>query len=191
MHAKINSVLEQVKNSKLQNLLIECVKEDYEAFTTSPAACGNHHSYDGGLLDHSCSTGLLAGKIADHFIGLNIDRLSISKDICIVGAFLHDIGKIKCYRKKENGYEYTQENKLFHHIPIGFHVVASVSERMKNPPSHDVMKQILHIIVSHHGRIEYSSNRLPQTDEARIVAEADLLDAFVNASKAAKKKYQL
>jgi 3'-5' exoribonuclease len=179
---KIDEVLKEIKDEKINALVKHVVDKHYTLFTTSPAACNNHHNYPGGLLDHSHSTAMLAGKIADHFIGIGQD---IKRDVVIAGAFLHDVGKVLCYKtaeKPEPGrpYDSTRESKLFHHIPIGFHMVASVAESLGYTA--ETYYDILHIILSHHGRLEYHSPVTPKTVEAFIVHKADFLDAYIEAS---------
>lgn len=187
MDYRIESVLEFIPKPKIKYLIEKAVDTHKDSFFTSPAACGNHHAYEGGLLDHSCSTAVLAGKICKHYHDMDIDR-----SVCVAGAFLHDFGKVKCYKKEGKRYRGTEENRLFHHIPIGFHLVASINEALvpsKQVPEKDI-NGILHIIISHHGRVEYSSPRRPLTPEARIVSEADLIDAYLAAPPDRREIYQ-
>ncbi len=170
------------------NEVKEVFKTHYDKFIKEPAACGNHHAYDGGLFVHSVSTAGMAAKICDHYQTDNID-----KSVCVAGAFLHDVGKVKCYYKDKDSKKYksTKASIWFHHIPIGFHLVSSAYEGMRKElrPSQDDLDHILHIIISHHGKKEFSSPRRPKTDEARIVAEADFIDAYMNAGPAYKGIY--
>jgi 3'-5' exoribonuclease len=180
MEQSISTVLRQIPKPKVQNLVKEVFNTHYDKFIKEPAGCGNHHAYDGGLFVHSVSTAGMAAKICDHYSDIDLD-----KSICVAGAFLHDVGKVRCYYKdKNNGkYKSTKASMWFHHIPIGFHLVASQYEKMKEDerPSQDDLDHILHIIISHHGKKQYSSPRRPKTDEARIAAEADFIDAYLNA----------
>ena len=179
---KIDEILKQIQDERIRGLVKHIVDKNYTSFTTSPAACNNHHNYPGGLLVHSHSTAMLAGKIADHFIE---NGQAIKRDVVVAGAFLHDVGKVICYKpaeKPEPGrpYDSTEESKLFHHIPIGFHMVASSAEALGL--SKEQYYDILHIILSHHGRLEYHSPVLPKTPEAFIVHKADFLDAYIEAT---------
>lgn len=179
---KINEILSKIQDEKIRGLVRHVVDKNYSSFTNSPAACGNHHNYPGGLLVHSHSTAMLAGNIADHFIA---NGQKLNRDVIIAGAFLHDVGKVVCYKlaeKPEPGrpYESTKESKMFHHIPIGFHMVASAAESMGL--GEESYYDILHIILSHHGRKEWSSPVTPKTPEAFIVHKADFLDAFIEST---------
>jgi len=178
----INMVLNHIAKPKIQNLVKDVFTTHYDMFIKQPAGCGNHHAYDGGLFVHSVSTAGMAAKICDHYHDKNLD-----KSVVVAGAFLHDVGKVDCYYRDEekNRYRSTRDSQWFHHIPIGFHIVASAYEKMEEDlrPSKDDIDHILHIIISHHGKREYSSPRRPKTDEARIAAEADFIDAYMNAGK--------
>jgi len=189
MHEKIKEIISEIKSKQISKLIKGIALEHKDALLTSPAACGNHHAYEGGLLDHLHSTAKLAGKICDHYPDVKINR-----DIAVAGAFLHDIGKIECYRKIEEvdskqRYKSTPSSLLFHHIPIGYYIVRAMSDRLKLKISEEELFGILHIIISHHGRKEYSSPRTPRTDEARIAAQADFIDAYLSADQNAKGMY--
>lgn len=186
MDTRVEAVLDLIPKPNIK-YLIESALDKYPEFFISPAACGNHHAYEGGLIDHSYSTAVLAGKMCNHYHDMDIDT-----SVCVAGAFLHDFGKVKCYKQAGKGYKPTAANKLFHHIPIGFHLVASINESLPSMlavPEKD-MNGILHIIISHHGRVEYSSPRAPLTPEARIASEADLIDAYMAASPENRRLYQ-
>lgn len=179
---KIDEVLKEIQDTRIRGLVKLVVDKHYTAFVTSPAACNNHHNYPGGLLVHSHSTAMLAGKIADHFIA---SGQKLNRDVILAGAFLHDVGKVICYKpaeKPEPGrpYDSTKESKMFHHIPIGFHMVASAAEALGLPEEY--YYDILHIILSHHGRKDWSSPVEPKTPEAFIVHKADFLDAFIEST---------
>lgn len=189
MEPRIKQVLDQIKDERIRLLVESVVNKHYTLFITSPAACNNHHDYDGGLLVHSHSTAILAGQIADHFLN---NGKSINRDAVVAGAFLHDFGKVLCYRKTgslepNKIYESTKESRWFHHIPIGFHIVASTAESLGL--DRDEYYDILHIILSHHGRLEYHSPVVPKTPEAFIVHKADFLDAYIEATPEQRTTY--
>lgn len=186
MHKKINEILKMIEDPALNQTVLGLMNQFGESFCTQPAGCSMHHAYDGGLLDHSYDTAIFAGIIADRY-----KNKGINKSMCIAGAFLHDIGKVRCYEPREPNpnkpnspkYSSTRSSILHHHIPIGFHLVAQQTEYLvnKNLMTEKSSDELLHIIVSHHGRIEWSSPRRPQTDEAFIVSQADMMDAYMGA----------
>lgn len=183
MDNKIIEIINEVKDESLKLLLASIMDRYGVDFTKSAASRSVHHSFEGGLLQHSYNTTNLAIGVVDNYPLLNINR-----DIVVCGAFVHDIGKISCYENFGSHFKGTDENRLLHHIPIGFHIVSKIYDeiRFEDRPSVEQINSILHIIVSHHGRVEYSSPRAPTTDEARIVANADFIDAYLNSSPKAK-----
>jgi 3'-5' exoribonuclease len=190
MHKKIDRVLRYIDDSSLREVIENIMSLHHNTFIYEPAGCGTHHAYKGGLLDHSVSTALLAESIADRYVESN-QRLN--KSLIVAGAFLHDIGKVKCYTYDKSAEEFrsTQKSRLHHHIPIGFHIVATQVEILVDRYKMDeaLADNLLHIIVSHHGRVEYSSPRAPITDEAFIVSQADLIDAYMGAPLDRKKTF--
>lgn len=190
MHGTIKAVLGEIKNERVNLLVSRIINRHYDAFISQPAACGNHHAYTGGLLVHSARVALLGGDMCSFYK----DIYDVNRDIVIAGGFLHDIGKVHCYKtkNKQDGtkeFESTQMSRLHHHIPIGYHLVAQVAEEIALNDSEmalnpDDLNRLLHIIVSHHGRVEYRSPRRPKTDEAFLVSQADMIDAYMDADKA-------
>lgn len=198
MHEKIEEVLGLITNKDIR-LLVKGVVEYNPYFLECPGGCSRHHAYKGGLLDHSHSTAILARKIAEHYTHLNPNL-----DIVTAGAFLHDIGKTECYMFEDyveskdvvtsNGILTSQKIKQkpartyrdvhHHHIPIGYYTVRREAENISDLGDGLDWKEIdhlLHIIISHHGRVEWRSNVEPQTPEAFIVSQADMLDAWLAA----------
>lgn len=142
----------------------------YPAFCRAPAAQSYHHNYIGGLLEHTLGVARVALGIAGVYGG-------IDRDLLLLGALLHDIGKIK-EMAFTPGIEYTDEGKLLGHIILGIDManelmggIASVKPQVKN--------QILHLIASHHGEYEWQSPKRPKFLEAKILHLADLADAEV------------
>jgi 3'-5' exoribonuclease len=177
---KLDELVDKVKDPILQKYALRTIHRKLDKFFKEPAATANHHAYKGGLLDHSINTALLAIKLADHFESLGNP---VKRDVLIVGSLLHDIGKVECYvanPAEKFGYSSSKASKLYHHIPIGFHIASSVAEEMQIEECDDVM-DILHIIISHHGRVDWSSPRPPKTVEAFLAHKADMMDAYMAA----------
>lgn len=194
MHGAIKKVLNEINNDKLRHLVERVIDVNYDAFVTQPAACGNHHAYTGGLLTHSVRTAMVGAQLCDYYEGI----YHPNRDVVIAGGFLHDIGKVHCYKVKQTSdgeeIESTQMSKYHHHIPIGYHIVMREAEWIeKNNPDmamdSDPLNRLLHIIISHHGRLEYRSNRRPKTEEAFLVHIADTVDAYMDADKMARKTF--
>lgn len=138
----------------------QCIK-------SSAAAQSLHHAYYGGLLEHMLSVGKLCVQLAEFYPYLD-------KQVLVAGGLLHDIGKIL---ELSTGVEhaYTTEGYLLGHIVQGIELITPYMESAGLPK--ELQLHIKHIILSHHGFLEYGSPKLPQTAEAIMVHYADNIDA--------------
>jgi len=163
-----------VENPFLKQLLDSILADEETArlFRKAPAAKGMHHFYMGGLLEHTLSMTRILDHLAGHYDGVN-------RDLLIAGGILHDIGKI--YELSSEGMiEYTDEGRLIGHIVMGLELVNRKMSLIPDFPGHLAM-ELRHILISHHGAVEYGSPKRPKTLEALMVYFVDDLDAKVNA----------
>ena len=142
------------------------------AYREAPAAMQLHHAWLGGLLEHVISLCTLADRVAPHYP-------LIDRDLLLTGVILHDIGKVR-ELSWEVGFEYTVEGMLLGHIQIG----AALAERTMDslpefPPKLKTL--VLHMILSHHGKLEFGSPKLPMIPEALMLNFIDDLDAKMQA----------
>jgi 3'-5' exoribonuclease len=174
MFAELLSYCEQVKTPCLAALLRSFFHDEKIAalFQKAPAAKGFHHTYIGGLIEHTLSVvGLL--KMAGEYYG------GIDKDLLITGGILHDIGKI--YELSyDRVVEYSDSGRLIGHITIGLEMIDERIAAIPDFPKQKAM-ELRHLILSHHGALEYGSPKRPKTLEALIVHHMDDMDAKVNA----------
>lgn len=158
-----------IKSKEIQRFVSNILAKKWNLFVKWPAASNVHHNYKSGLLQHTVNVVKNAYNIA-------VNYNDIDMDLVLAGSILHDIGKI--YEYDENG-NISGEGKLFDHINIGTRIlfeeyyhgedhVYAFSER-------DVYN-LSHIILSHHGKLEWGSPRTPATQEALIVHYADYID---------------
>jgi 3'-5' exoribonuclease len=163
-------LLNSVTNQDLKRLIhkIYDSRELVESIKKAPAAKEIHHNFVGGLLYHSLSMMKIANFIASHYPFVN-------RDLLIVGAFLHDIGKIR-ELSVEQCFDYTDEGKLLGHIVIGDRIVQELIQKLDGFPQ-DLEFELRHIILSHHGDLSKGSPRLPVTMEALIISFIDDMDA--------------
>lgn len=155
--------------------LINAFLEDsrfLEIFTTAPAGTIVHHNYIGGLLEHTVNTMSLAATMSDRYPAI------IDRDLILTGAFLHDIGKTK---EISSGIfkEYTTEGKLLGHIASGLLLLEEKLSQFINFP-YNLSLLLKHMILSHHGAIEYGSPVRPATPEAVALHLVDSADARAN-----------
>lgn len=133
----------------------------------APAAKSMHHAFAGGLLEHTLSIAKLSMSIADHYPDL--DRQTL-----LAGAICHDLGKIW-----ELSYgmttEYTTQGLLIGHISIIMEKLLPYLK--KSGLEQPLAEHLQHLILSHHGLLEYGSPKLPSTAEAMVLHYADNIDA--------------
>ena len=141
---------------------------------SSPSAMTHHHNYVGGNLEHTIGVLRLCKSISEMYTGIN-------KDLVITGAILHDVGKLKEYISKAS-IEKTDEGNFIGHIVIGDRwVKEKINVLRKKGQNFDkeLENKICHILLSHHGKYEYGSPRMPKTIEAMVVHAADMMDSQV------------
>ncbi len=152
----------------LQGLVLGLLEKYQEEFPDSPAARVYHHPYLGGLLEHTW-------YVARHALASLAVYPDLNPDLVVAGAILHDLGKLK---ELANPYapEMTVPGQMLGHIVLGWEMVREEA-RALNFPDPDLLLQLEHIILSHHGSREFGSPILPKTREALLVYYLDDLDA--------------
>jgi len=147
-----------------------------ELYCMAPAAKGMHHVYLGGLLEHSLALVKLVRAIVPLY------GAGINEELLVVGALLHDVGKIH-EMSFERAFDYTDAGKLLGHISIG---VELVEERIRQVAGFPRELGILlkHMLLSHHGQYEYGSPKRPKTIEATILNYLDDMDSKINGIRA-------
>jgi len=168
--------IKEIKDKALSELLSEFFNDlDFvEQYTHSPSAISHHHNYIGGNLEHSVGVIRLCKNICEMYPGIN-------KDLVVLGAILHDVGKLKEYDYTA-AVDKTDEGYLIGHIVIGERWIRKkISEMRENGKdfSSKLETHISHMILSHHGRYEFGSPRMPKTIEACVLHQADLMDSQV------------
>lgn len=164
----INSVEDKEYKSILEEFFLN--EEIRNMFFIAPAAKNNHHNYPYGLLQHSIEVAELSKIIAEYFSCKNIDLL-------ITGALLHDIGKIKSYEYKNNEILKTNWEHLLGHLSIS---AIFISKMMPDDMPTDKAMVLYHLILSHHGKLEYGSPVEGKMREAEILHDADLTSCKMN-----------
>ena len=173
MYKELRDLIASVKNLYLKQLLMSFFIDDKafaRRFKSHSAAKSVHHGFIGGLLEHTLSVAQLCSMIAGHYP-------FIDRDLLITGALLHDIGKTSELSPFPQN-DYTDEGQLLGHIIIGARMaeehIASIDgfpERLRN--------ELVHMILSHHGELEYGSPKKPALIEAMVLSLADNMDAKV------------
>lgn len=178
MWNRVLEILRGIQNPDLRSLIGSFVNDASFAanFRRAPAARTNHHAFLGGLLEHTLALLELAVLILPRYPQVN-------PDLVLAGLFLHDAGKT-AELSYTASFSYTTEGQLLGHIVqavLWIHERARELERRSGrrfPP--EVLTALEHIIVSHHGKYEFGSPKLPSTPEAIMVHHLDNLDAKLN-----------
>jgi 3'-5' exoribonuclease len=177
MWAELRGIVAGMKNPHLKGLLDAMLDDEDIArrYRRAPAAKQIHHAFLGGLIEHVLSVLGMAKAAAAHYA--NIDS-----DLLITGSVLHDIGKI--YELNyERGFSYSNEGQLIGHISIAMRMV---SDKLRGLPDFPPLLRTLveHLILSHHGQLEYGSPKLPQFPEALLLHYLDDMDSKMECMRA-------
>jgi len=175
MLAELDGFIASVKDSWIRQLLQALFVGDAElrsAFAQAPAAKSMHHAFLGGLLEHTLSVLGMAERACAHYRQLN-------RDLVVAGVLLHDVGKTAelSYRRS---FGYTDAGNLLGHIALEADWISRAVGKIPGFPG-ELRMQILHIVLSHHGRLEFGSPVLPKTPEALLVHYLDDLDGKLDA----------
>ncbi|MCG3178987.1 MAG: 3'-5' exoribonuclease YhaM [Phycisphaerae bacterium] len=177
MFEQIKKHLSAIKDADLRRLISAVLADEtmMTEFRRSPAAVRNHHAFIGGLLEHTLSLLGAARRLLPHYPQVNAD-------LVLAGIFLHDIGKTR-ELSSAMGFEYTDEGHLIGHIYVGAQYVQQKAAELADagePVNPEALRLLLHIILSHHGQMEFGAPVLPKTREAFMVHYLDNLDAKIN-----------
>ena len=152
----------------LGQLVLRVLDRYREEFLVCPAALRYHHPYLGGLLEHTWF-------VTRHALASLTIYPELNRDLVLAGAILHDLGKVKELANPPAP-ERTVPGHLLGHIVLGWEMVRSEAQAL-NFSDPILLVQLEHIILSHHGSMEFGSPILPKTREALLVNFLDDLDA--------------
>lgn len=142
----------------------------WNEYLLAPGAKRVHHAYLGGLAEHSLEVFQIADALAKLFP-------AVDRQLVLAGALLHDVGKLEEYQYKYS-IEITDQGKLLGHTTIGYQMLEREIARHSDFP-HAYATHLGHLILSHHGQLEYGAPVEPQTIEAAVLHQADLASSQV------------
>jgi 3'-5' exoribonuclease len=172
--SQLQASIESMANPDLKRLCQTMLADPAiaAAYREAPAARQLHHAWLGGLLEHVVSLLNLAGRVATHYPFLD-------RDLLLAGVILHDIGKTR-ELSWGIGFDYTVEGTLLGHIQMGIDMVEKAIASLPDFPDR-LRTLVLHMILSHHGKLEFGSPKLPMIPEALVLNFVDDLDAKMQA----------
>ncbi|MDR3611592.1 MAG: HD domain-containing protein [Ignavibacteriaceae bacterium] len=177
MKKELLARIQLIKNSKLKTLMDQFFYDkELEKFVSAPAGKYWHHPYLHGLLEHS----LELIRICDLMCDIHPE---INRDLVICGALMHDYGKTE-ELSFDSSFDYTTRGKLIGHIVISAMMINEGCKKIPDFPD-ELRDCLLHVVLSHQGKLEFASPVIPKTLEAITLYQADELSAKVNAYKTA------
>jgi len=169
LYKKVMEAIDTLKSKELKILLknIFTNPEYKPLILKAPAAKTYHHACIGGLLEHIVSLIGLCENVLKHYY--------LERDILISGILLHDIGKI--WEFNSSGFfDYTKQGKMLGHIIMGVQLLEKETNKIDGFPK-DLKEHLTHLIISHHGELEFGSPKRPKTKEALLLHFLDLIDS--------------
>jgi 3'-5' exoribonuclease len=183
MWAELRGVVASFADANLRALVDSFLDDPVIAreLRVAPAAKALHHAWIGGLLEHIVSLLALADSVVPHYPRVN-------RDLLLTGVVLHDIGKLT-ELTYGNCFAYSLEGQMLGHITIGLRMV---QQRIVALPDFPAKLQLLveHILLSHHGKYEFGSPKLPMIPEAVMLNMLDDLDAKMQMMQEEFKRHQ-
>lgn len=175
--SRVNYYLNLIEDTNIRILVDNILNTYHNELITYPAAVSVHHNIKGGLLLHLVNVTRQALDIEKNYTDIN-------RDLVIAGALLHDIGKVKEYTIDGN---ISDEGKYIDHITAASNIIYSSNKDLLDKRTLD---RLLHIIISHHGKTEWGSPKVPVNKEAFIVHMADYIDTNMYIYHEAYRKVQ-
>ena len=174
MDAELRGIVGGFRDEDLKRLVLAFL-DDGEigpAFRVAPAAKVLHHAWISGLLEHVLALVKVLKTVAPFYPEVN-------EDLLLTGAILHDIGKVKELSWKTT-FNYTLEGQMIGHISIAQGMLREKVQALQPFPE-KLRVLVEHMILSHHGKYEFGSPKLPMTPEAMLLSAMDDLEAKFSA----------
>ena len=167
LKSRLDKYLNSFKDKDVEKITKAVINHFYDRYVTFPGAVKVHHEFGSGILHHS----LFMADVAD---AISKIYTQVDRDILVAGALLHDIGKTIEYENPIAPVQ-TAEGKLCGHIAIGYAEFKRVVDELDIKS--EVPLLLEHMILAHHGSLEFGSPVMPATREALLLSEIDMLDS--------------
>ena len=173
MHVEINQFVDQIQNKTWKTIVQYLLKKWGRRFFDYLAGKSNHHAVRGGLAFHTLSMLKDAKGLADNYEQIN-------RSLLYAGCILHDMGKV-LELTGPAATQYTTEGNLVGHLVLIDEQIMLAAQDLKIDLESEDLLLLRHMVLSHHGRLEYGSPKLPALLEAEILHRIDDMDAMVYA----------
>ena len=170
MQKELENLILSIQDEGLRRIVLKVLDRPglRTAFRNAPAGKTMHHAYVGGLLEHVLSLAQVAERVCDHYRWLD-------RGMLLAGVILHDIGKT-AELSYETGFGYTDEGQMIGHIVLVSGWIRDATRELGDIDP-EIALQLEHLVLSHHGKLEYGSPKKPMTAEAIAMHFIDNLDA--------------
>lgn len=166
---RFNQFKDYITDKDLRTVVEKMWTLHKDKWDTVPGALSVHNDYYAGMLQHTVDVCNNAVSIYANYAHL------CNLDLVIAGALLHDVGKLYTYAFNETVIEMTHDGQLLDHIPLGALMLENARQYIEGDPRK--LTLLMHIVLSHHGKLEYGSPVTPKIPEAILVNYADGIDA--------------
>ena len=172
MTETINEAIFEITNANMNRIVRYILNKYQQDFFQMPAAKKLHHAFAGGLAFHTVSMLNIARMLCGQYEELN-------KSLLYSGLILHDLGKVMELSGVAST-EYTLEGNLVGHIVIVYEEIAKACDALKIDGKHEDVLLLKHMVLAHHGHLEYGSPVRPKVMEAEVLFMIDNMDASIN-----------
>ena len=169
MKKKLDAYLNSFKDKDVETITRAVISHFYDKYITYPAAVKIHHEFGSGIIHHSLAMADLADDVAKRYP-------QVDRDILVAGALIHDIGKTVEYENPLMPVQ-TTEGKLCGHIAIMYAEFKKIVDGLNIKSEVPVLLE--HMILAHHGKLEWGSPVAPATREAWLLSQIDLMDSHM------------
>ena len=171
LYSELITITNEIQAPHIKQIILDSLQDEEikTLILKAPAAKSIHHAKRGGLIEHIVSICKVMKTLAAHYTYLNYDLL-------VFGAIFHDLGKVWELEINREQIQYTHKGRLLGHMQLACELIDKKSQRILGFPE-DLREILKHIILSHHGKLEYGSPVRPYIMEAFVVASIDELDS--------------
>ncbi|MEQ1723295.1 MAG: HD domain-containing protein [Pseudobdellovibrio sp.] len=171
LYSELVAITNDIQSPPIKQLILDSLQDEEikSLMLKAPAAKSIHHAKAGGLIEHIVSICKVMKMLAGHYDYLNYDLL-------VFGAIFHDLGKVWELEIIRDQIQYSHKGRMLGHMQLACELIDKKSQRILGFPE-DLREILKHIVLSHHGKLEYGSPVRPYIMEAFVVASIDELDS--------------